>query len=456
MRNSNGLLVPLSAFIICMFVSAAVVYSQSLCPPCYYNQTPMTGGCCTTCPDGSNRRVIKVRIDGTWNTPGGGTDPNIWNGVVGCPASAGCNPPQIGALQRWNTAQDNSGNRTYYCFVIDQSAQNPDITISKGQPPSGACATFGSNGWNPLSGGPYTIIIPANNSTFSQNTVAGRVAHEIGHTIGLGNCDSSTSIMNSASPGSNCATRPNNQVRPNDVVMSNLSANPNTRGNCSVDAESGNEGSGDGGGSGGDFCFVPPQCTIFQTLDPETCTCVDNPCPILIDVLGNGFDLTNAASGVNFDLKPDAIAERISWTTANSDDAFLVLDRNGNGTIDDGTELFGNYTPQPPSSNAHGFIALAEYDKAANGGNSDGKISSQDTIFPSLRLWQDSNHNGVSEPGELYTLSSLGVASLDLDYKKSKRTDDYGNVFRYRAKVRALHGNHVGRWAWDVFFVEEP
>lgn len=176
--------------------------------------------------------------------------------------------------------------------------------------------------------------------------------------------------------------------------------------------------------------------------------------PIIVDTRGEGFHLTSAKDGVLFDIKGDGHPIRIAWTAAGSGNGFLALDRNHNGTIDNGTELFGNFTQQQKSPTPNGFLALAEFDKPENGGNGDGIIDEHDAVFSHLVIWIDENHDGISQPSELHTLTELGIYSLSLQYKESRRVDEFGNLFRYRAKVNPGPNDGVsdaGRWAVDVF-----
>jgi len=156
-----------------------------------------------------------------------------------------------------------------------------------------------------------------------------------------------------------------------------------------------------------------------------------------------------------FRFAPGLPLTQVGWTSPSSDNAFLALDRNGNGIIDDGTELFGSFTPQPKTAYPNGFLALAEYDKPENGGNGDGVIDSNDAIFTKLLLWQDFNHDGISQPEELSSLPALGIYSISLSYQPSDKVDEFGNRFRLTARVNEGRKTKAGPWDYDVILTTQ-
>jgi hypothetical protein len=207
------------------------------------------------------------------------------------------------------------------------------------------------------------------------------------------------------------------------------------------------------------LCFTTARCDFDgQPAGLEIqCDCAPMPrprcfadgCPILIETGSGGFSLTGLANGVTFDLTGHGIPSQVAWTRAGGDDAWLVLDRNGNGRIDDATELFGDRTDQPPSAEPHGFLALAVFDDPAHGGDGDGVISAADSVFSDLRLWLDHDKDGLTDLGELVPLASADIAAIELDFFRAERRDNFGNRFRYSAKVHLDSGGH--RLATDVF-----
>ncbi len=130
--------------------------------------------------------------------------------------------------------------------------------------------------------------------------------------------------------------------------------------------------------------------------------------PLVLDLDGDGIETVgiNPLAPVLFDHDNDGVRTGTGWI--KSDDGLLVLDRNGNGTIDGGAELFGDNTPGAAGAlAANGYIALQGQDT-----NADGQINSQDTSYTQLRVWRDLNQDGISQAGELQTLSQAGIASI--------------------------------------------
>ena len=168
-------------------------------------------------------------------------------------------------------------------------------------------------------------------------------------------------------------------------------------------------------------------------------------CPIIVDTGRDGYRLTSTSSGVRFDLDADGTPEQVAWTRAESDDAFLAMDRNGNGRIDDGTELFGNHTPafndRRDVSTANGFEALKFLESVTYGQSRlDAAIDIRDAPFSRLLLWRDVNHNGISEPDELTSAADAGLVAISTDYREKKRVDRHGNEFRQKGRLTWADG----------------
>jgi len=279
---------------------------------------------------------------------------------------------------------------------------------------TGGCAQFrpSLNGSGQVVGGTIELFDATTNGYDCEPDREELIAHEIGHGLGLNDSPCSGYMMGPPYIGGGLS------VQPDECS--------GVDGRWTTPAEQ--------SGNGGDDQFA------MCGSDPNGCAE-----PILISFRGP-YRLSGLEDPVIFDINASGHAQTIGWTARDSDLVFLAVDRNGNGYIDDGSELFGNATPLIGGGRAaNGFAGLAQYD--ANG---DGVIDASDSVWSDLLLWNDRNHNGISEPTELQQIAESPVTSIDLEYHRTERRDQSGNRFGYEGHLR--EGRRV-RPFYDVFFV---
>jgi hypothetical protein len=168
--------------------------------------------------------------------------------------------------------------------------------------------------------------------------------------------------------------------------------------------------------------------------------------PIVLDLNGDGVHTTSIAQGVQFDLFATGSKVTTGWVDAT--DGLLALDRNSNGSIDDGSELFGTSTTLANGQNAsNGYEALAQLDA-----NADGVIDAKDAAYSNLKVWVDANGDGVSESGELKSLASLNVASINVNGDKTAAKDN-GNWIGMQSTFTKTDGSTAA--TGDVWFTTD-
>ena len=172
--------------------------------------------------------------------------------------------------------------------------------------------------------------------------------------------------------------------------------------------------------------------------------------PLVIDIDGDGIETkaTNKMAGALFDNDGDGIRTATGWV--KGDDGLLVLDRNGNGLIDNGSELFGDRTMLQNGQTAnHGFTALQDLDS-----NHDGQVNAADGRFAELKVWRDLNGDGASSSNELFSLSDLGIQSLNTSFSETNQILEGSNRLTQLGSFTRTDGSSHAMG--DVNFVSAP
>lgn len=318
--------------------------------------------------------------------------------------------------ERWNLKME-ARNKPYRmapgcCFEVKVDSTLPDGVLALWT--SGTSIAFQYT----LANGP--------NANIKESASFHEIAHQL---VGWGdvynsNCDYKSSVMTPKST--------TDFDNPTDVT---------TADRCGLNRDMGYSSTGGGGGGGDDLYKCYPYCT-----------------PLIIDLDGAG--ITMSPPNVSFDILAEGRMHTVSWTQAESFVGFLALDRDGDGLIHDGRELFGNATPLSSTlvgeTASDGFAAASFFDEPANGGNGDGRLDAADSVFEHLVVWIDWNHDAISQPSELKPLKAVGLVSLGLAPKESQRRDCYGNLFKLRApSLVKRDGKAFIRFAYDVYLVSK-
>jgi hypothetical protein len=345
---------------------------------------------------------------------------DLWSG--GCPSLYGTQFPSF----------DSSGAGDFTILIV----YNP------GRSDSG-CGAFTPimNGTDHVVGGTITLYGTRADGMDCGPSRGETIAHEFGHVLGLQDSSCPGYIMgpnfgagSRSVQGAECSEAENNWRAAGECLDANMN------GICDiVECIDDNQN---------DVC----DDREVRDKDPNEDSCPGGPpcsSPLIVNLQRGPWNLSGPREPVDFDIDADGSPNRITWTSRGAALAFLAVDRNGDGQINDGAELFGNWTRLASGMRApNGFEALREFDT-----NGDRLVSRDDARWSDILLWVDTNHDGISQPAELQSIAESEIDALETIYHWTGRQDRHGNLFGYEGLARLGTSR---RPYYDVYFKTVP